>query len=240
MCSSVSQLALSNTYKVWAADDLVYGPIELSTLIQWVQEKRVLTDTWLHSHRDHAWRQAGDLEQLRPHFCIAQEDTAFRLREAAEGTQVTADELRQFGIFASLSNEQLEKFARFGEVCRHRPGEIILKKGDPGDALYFILSGEVRARLIVAGQDQTLARIPAGEFFGEMAMFARTLRSADVIAEGRTRLLRVSSEALLLVIKDNPEMAAPVFFALAGTMATRIADANRKVEQEVAAEFTWR
>jgi CRP-like cAMP-binding protein len=236
----VSQLALSNTYKVWAADDLVYGPIELSTLIQWVQEKRVLADTWLHSHKDRAWRQAGDVEQLRPHFSVAQEDTAFRLREEAEGTHVAADELRQFGIFASLSNEQLEEFAGFGEICRYRPGEIILKKGDPGDALYLILKGEVRARLMVAGQDQTLARIPAGEFFGEMAMFARSLRSADVVAEERTRLLRVSSETFLVLSKENPELAAPVFFALAGTMATRIAAVNKKVEREVAAEFAWR
>ena len=35
-------------------------------------------------------------------------------------------------------------------------------------------------------------------------------------------------------------LAAPVFFALAGTMATRIAAVNKKVEREVAAEFAWR
>jgi CRP-like cAMP-binding protein len=236
----MSQLALSNTYKVWAADDMIYGPVELTTLIQWVQERRVLADTWLHSHKDRSWRQAGDFETLRPHFYTAQEDTAFRLREEAEGNQLAADELRPFGIFASLSNEQLETFAGFGEICRYRPGEIILKKGDPGDALFLVLKGEVRARLMVAGQDQTLARIPAGEFFGEMAMFARSPRSADVVAEERTRLLRVSSETFLLLIKENPEMAAPVFFALAGTMATRIAAVNRRFEREASAEFAWR
>lgn len=236
----MSQLALSNTYRVWAADDLVYGPVELSILVQWVHEGRVLADTWLHSQRDRAWRQAGDLEPLRPHFSRAQEDTAFRLREAAEGTRVAAEELRQFSLFASLSNEQLEQFAGFGEICRYRPGETILKKSDPGDALYFVLNGEVRARLMVAGQDRTLARIPAGEFFGEVAMFARTPRSADVVAEDRSRLLRVTSEAFLRAVKENPEMAAPILFALAGTMAARIADVNRKFEQEVAAEFAWR
>jgi CRP-like cAMP-binding protein len=236
----MSQLALSNTYKVWAADNLVYGPVELPTLIQWVHEKRVRTDTWLLSHVDRGWRQAGDLEPLRQHFHSAEVDTAFRIREAEHANSIAPEELRQFDILASLSNEQLQKFLQFGELCSHVPGEVILKKGDPGDAVFFVLHGEVKARLMVGGQDQTLARIPAGQFFGEMAMLTQTSRSADIVCEERTRLLRLSSESFLLLIRDNPEMAAPILFALASTLAARMSDTNRKYHNELTSGFAWR
>jgi CRP-like cAMP-binding protein len=222
----MSQLALSDTYKVWAADNLVYGPVELPVLIQWVQDKRV--------------RRAGDLEALRQHFYNAEVDTTFRIREAQEANAIAPEELRQFSILAALSNEQLETFLRFGELCCHFPGEVILKQGDPGDALFFVLQGEVRARLIVTGQDQTLARIPAGQFFGEMAMLTQTARSADIVCEQQTRLLRLSSESVLLLVNENPDMAARILLALASTLAARISDTNRKYQHELVSAFAWR
>jgi CRP-like cAMP-binding protein len=236
----MSKLALSNTYKVWAADNLVYGPVELATLIQWVHERRVRADTWLLSHVDPAWRQAGDLEPLRQHFHAAEVDTAFRIREAEQANSIAPEELRQFDILAGLSNEQLQKFLQFGELCGHFPGEVILKKGDPGDAIFFVLQGEVKVRWMVGGQDQILARIPAGQFFGEMAMLTRSTRSADIVCEQRTRLLRLSSESFLLLINDNPEMAARILFSLASTLAARISDINGKYQNELVSGFAWR
>jgi hypothetical protein len=236
----VSQLALSNTYKVWAADNLVYGPVELPTLIQWVHERRVRADTWLLSHVDRNWRQAGDLESLRQHFHTAEVDTTFRIREAEQANSIAPEELRQFDIFASLSNEQLQNLLQLGEHCTHFPGEIILKKGDPGDAVFFVLQGEVKARLMVGGQDQVLARIPAGEFFGEMAMLTQTPRSADIVCEQRTRLLRLSSQSFLQLIDESPQMAARIMFALASTLAGRMSDTNKKYQNEIASGFAWR
>jgi CRP-like cAMP-binding protein len=236
----MSQLALSNTYKVWAADNLVYGPVELPTLIQWVHERRVRADTWLLSHVDRGWRQAGDLESLRQHFHAAEVDTTFRIREAEQANSIAPEELRQFDILAGLSNEQLKRFLEFAEFCGHFPGDVILKKGDPGDAVFFVLQGEVKARLMVGGQDQTLARIPAGQFFGEMAMLTQTARSADIVCEQRTRLLRLSAESFLLLMKDNPEMAARILFALASTLANRISDTNVKYQNELVSGFAWR
>lgn len=34
-------------YKIWGADNVVYGPVELPTLVTWIQEERVLADTWV-------------------------------------------------------------------------------------------------------------------------------------------------------------------------------------------------
>ena len=128
---------------------------------------------------------------------------------------------------------------RPGELHRPPPGERIIKQGDPADALFFVLAGGVRVRLIVGLQDKTLARIPAGEFFGEMAMFTQSARSADVLAEEGTRLLRFSAESFRLLIAEKPEAAARMLFAIARTMANRISEDNRRLKTQVASEFLW-
>jgi CRP-like cAMP-binding protein len=106
--------------------------------------------------------------------------------------------------------------------------------------MYFLLDGTVRARLLVGLDDKTLARIAPGEFFGEMAMFTQSPRSADVVAETNARLLRFGADSFHRLIKENPEAAAPMLFAIARTMANRIWEDNTRFQREVAADFVWR
>jgi hypothetical protein len=229
----------AETYRVWAHDNQVYGPIEFAVLVQWVHEQRVFPSTWIYLEKQEEWLPAGKVEPLHDYFS-AQIGASVLNHRSPETDPVTAEELRQFTILSSLSNEEIVKATRLGELRHIRSGEIILKKDDPGDAMYFVLSGNVRARLLVGRDDKTLTRIPAGEFFGEMAMFTQSPRSADVVADGDTRLLRFSAKAFHQLISETPEAAAPVLFAIARTMANRISQDNWRFQKEVASEFTWR
>ena len=94
--------------------------------------------------------------------------------------------------------------------------------------------------MVGGGEEKTLARITKGEFFGDMAMFTQSPRSADVVAEGETRLLRFGAESFRLLIGQNPAAAAPMLFGIAGSMAHRIMEDNHRFQREVAAEFVWR
>ena len=228
-----------DSFKVWATDNLIYGPIPLDTLIQWAGENRVLADTWVHSQAENVWRLAREIPPLRRQFAPGV-DTAFLLAQIQASHDVQPEELRRFSLFSSLSNAELKQFIAFGQLCEAAPGVVILKKGDPGDSFYLVLTGEVRARLVVGLEDKTLGQIPAGEFFGEMAMFNQAARSADVVAVQPARLLRMSSEAFQLLIKQLPALAAPVIFAIARVMAGRISQDNQRFQREVASEFVWR
>jgi len=97
-----------------------------------------------------------------------------------------------------------------------------------------------RNRLLVQYDETKLGVIKSGEFFGEMAMFTQSPRSADILSESDTRLLRLSAEAFLLLIKQVPALAGPVLFAIARVMAGRIAETNSRLKNEVAAEYVWR
>jgi NTE family protein len=153
---------------------------------------------------------------------------------------VVVAELRQFSAFAGLSNEQLEQFVRFGELVEAPPGQVILRNQDPSDSLFFLLSGELRVRLVVGREDKTLGRVVAGECFGEIAMFMRAARTADVIVESDARMLRVTSEAFLLLINQLPHIAAPILFGMARVMASRVSERNQQYQRDAASEFLWR
>ena len=60
------------TYKVLASDNVVYGPIDMPTLIQWTVDERILPETWIMRVIDNAWVPAGLISDLRPYFAKAE------------------------------------------------------------------------------------------------------------------------------------------------------------------------
>jgi CPA1 family monovalent cation:H+ antiporter len=67
------------------------------------------------------------------------------------------------------------------------PGEVIVRKGDRGDSMYFISSGAVEVQV-----STDPVRLGTGEFFGELALLNMRPRNADVVALGYCQLLRLS------------------------------------------------
>ena len=227
------------SFMVWASDHMVYGPVQLPTLLEWVKEGRVFPKTWVLSQKQNRWCHAEMIEQLREFFkpgSVAA--SANSLSNSAVG--VRPEELRPFSAFASLSNQLLEQFIQFGELVSAPPGRVLIRRNDPSDSLYFILSGEVRARLMIGFEDKTLGRMAAGECFGEVAMFTGNARSADVVIQSDARMLRFTSEACLLLINQLPQVAAPILFGMARMMASRLTERTQQFQQEVAAGFLWR
>jgi CRP-like cAMP-binding protein len=143
------------------------------------------------------------------------------------------NELRQFTCFSDLADEELEQFAALGDCFEVAPGKMIVKEGDVGDAIYFVLSGTLRVRLLIGIEkyEEILCKVSVGEFFGEVGLILQNAQPADVVAETEARLLRMSSNAFQLMIKQTPEVAAPVLFALAVTMAGRMTAGNQ--------QFVW-
>ena len=227
------------TYRVWACDNQVYGPVGWPILVQWAEDGRVFRETWVYLEGAQEWRPACKIEPLKGYFPPG-DATAFLQKQASDEAGIAPEELRQFAILSSLSDDELALLIRLGELVHCRAGDVVIKRGDPGDALFFVLAGSVRARIFVGGDEKRLARISSGEFFGDMAMFTQSPRSADVVAEGETRLLRFGAESFRLLIGQNPAAAAPMLFGIAGTMAHRIMEDNKRFQKEVAAEFVWR
>ena len=101
------------------------------------------------------------------------------------------------------------------------------------DGMYLVLDGELRVRLMINGKETILAALGPGECFGEIALFDQGPRSADVIANKESILLKISSEAFDKLRRDAPELSAPILFSIGKTLAARIRADNKRIKDSV-------
>jgi len=128
--------------------------------------------------------------------------------------------IRQVPIFAELDPDDLEELADIVEERRVDPGKDVFREGDPGDAVYLIVKGEVT--VFTGGSDdrpeRVLSLLGSGACIGEMAVLDASPRSATVRANERTRMLRVPGEGFKRVMSERPEMSAAIVAELVKRM----------------------
>lgn len=116
--------------------------------------------------------------------------------------------LSQLPLFADLSTRELAELAEVITWVAARPGEVLCAEGEVGEAMYFVLSGEVRVERGGNGAGTTVvATLGPGEPFGEMALFDDEVRSATVIAETASRLGRIDRAAFEEIVGEVPGIA---------------------------------
>jgi glutaminase len=87
-------------------------------------------------------------------------------------------------ICRGLAPEQVEALEKRLEPMRFDSGELILKRGEPADCIYFLAAGEVSVVTELAnGELKRLSTLSRGMLFGELAAVSRGVRSADVRAD---------------------------------------------------------
>jgi CRP-like cAMP-binding protein len=112
-------------------------------------------------------------------------------------------------LFAGLDREQLEKVLATGHRASFEPGQAIVERGDPGDAMYIIMSGA--AEVDVGGR---FHRLEQGAFFGEMAVLAGKRREATVKAVEHVEALRIPADDLQAFLLENPRVAVGMLKSL--------------------------
>jgi CRP/FNR family cyclic AMP-dependent transcriptional regulator len=113
-----------------------------------------------------------------------------------------------------------------GKVYADR--EVIISQGESGDCMYVVQGGRVEVlQDSLKGGEQHLAFLEAGDFFGEMAVFEKEIRSATVRAAGDARVLRIDKKALLTRIREDPLLAVN----LLKTMSHRIRHLNEEISR---------
>jgi CRP-like cAMP-binding protein len=99
--------------------------------------------------------------------------------------------------------------------------------------MYLVLEGELRVRLMVGGKETLLVTLSPGEFFGEISLFDQGPRSADVVANTDSLLLKISSASFEKLLNDAPNLAAPFLFAMSKTLTSRIRADNKRYRDSI-------
>jgi hypothetical protein len=213
-----------NDFFIWGIDDSPYGPVELPTLVNWIKDERVVADTWVFMRRDSSWQRAADITELKMFF-------GKKFARAAGGAGLTPNSLRRIKILADLNDAQLSHLMDFLELQNVAQWSMVVRQGDPGDAMYFVLDGELRARVMAGDRETILSTFGPGEFFGDIALFDHGPRSADVLANVDSVVLRLSAVAFERLAKEAPALATPLLRATSRTLASRIRADNKRLGQ---------
>ncbi len=97
-----------------------------------------------------------------------------------------------------------------GLVQRHQfePGALIVRRGEPAEAIYLLLSGEVSVIVELPGGGQKrLSTLSAGMSFGEMALLDGGLRTASARADGPVECAVLTADAFLRIERERPALA---------------------------------
>jgi CRP-like cAMP-binding protein/Zn-dependent protease len=147
------------------------------------------------------------LLQTTPRSATARAATETELFEVDEATfdrlladQITAPtfgltlqamaEIRELSAFSHLSSDALGELLQHGAWVTAAPGEVLVRQGEEGDAFYAIRAGQVD----VVRDDEVIATLGPGDYFGEAALLTSNPRNATVQAHTPVRTFRLSRQ----------------------------------------------
>lgn len=110
-------------------------------------------------------------------------------------------------IFSPLSESDLELLAANAENRVFAPGEVIVEQGRTGGSMFIITQGMVRIEHSDGSEKHILARLSAGDFFGEMSLLTGEKRSASVVADDETQVTEIRKKVLAPILKKDPSLA---------------------------------
>ena len=123
-------------------------------------------------------------------------------QQARRTRRQSADALASVPMFLDFSKRHLIRLAAETDELIFEPGQIIVREGDPGEALFVVLRGQGK---VVRGK-RKVAEVVPGDFFGELSAIDGEPRTASVVAETPMQLLRLFRHTLTSLLRDEPQV----------------------------------
>jgi CRP/FNR family cyclic AMP-dependent transcriptional regulator len=152
---------------------------------------------------------------------------------AVSAGEVLADltpPLARIQLFNGLSQPALDLVASIATEEHHPKGTVLFRVGDPGDALFLILSGRVRISREVPGMgEEALTILGAGDAFGELSIIDSGTRSADAHIHEDAVLIKIKKDAMEHLLFTHRDLAYEVLWNAARLLSARLRDTTDKV-----------
>jgi CRP/FNR family cyclic AMP-dependent transcriptional regulator len=137
-------------------------------------------------------------------------------------TRETLEALRSIPLFGRVADSDLEQIASHVIERRYPRNTTIVEEGLPGDYMYIIREGRVKVtKLSEDGREKILEFLDAGSFVGEMALLERAPRSASVKTLAPVRMLALSRNDFLSLLRRSPDLGLAVIEVLCSRLRTQ-------------------
>ena len=153
--------------------------------------------------------------------------------------ELSMAQLKRLNVFADLTEDQLATFVSLVEPVQVAFNNPIVMMNQLGNSMYLILNGEVQVSRTTRGRETVLARLETGDFFGEMCLFDKVPRSANVLANAHCTLLRVTKQAFDSMIETHPDLAALFLRAMLRTVVGRLRTMDKRYVDSMVLSRFW-
>jgi serine/threonine protein phosphatase PrpC len=126
--------------------------------------------------------------------------------------------LKGMQMFRYLSYKELVRVSNIAELVEPKPDARIFSAGEPGDAMYVVLSGSVK----LTKGDTLVAELGRGHHFGEMALVDRSVRSLTATAGPDSRLIIINRKDFYEIIKREPASAVKMLWSFVQVLGQRL------------------
>ncbi|HZA27664.1 MAG TPA: cyclic nucleotide-binding domain-containing protein [Actinomycetota bacterium] len=116
--------------------------------------------------------------------------------------------LRTVPDFESLDDHSLLRIVGASANLFWPAGSLVFEKGSPSEALYVVLSGEIRILDTVDGAEQEVSRVGSGGSFGELSLLLQTTHTKNAEAVQDSELMVIPEESFQELLDSNQELSA--------------------------------
>ena len=156
--------------------------------------------------------RTGSRSRIRSRWSIA---ASRRRRRRPTGSRTS---LRAIELFAAaLRAISAPQLVRGTQPSLFAAGEVIVREGDRDSSLFVVLRGD--AAVSLAGTEGEVARLHAGDFFGEMSLLTGEPRTATVIAATDCDVIEIGVDAFRAIVVADPAILERVSAAVAARRA---------------------
>ncbi|MBA4292496.1 hypothetical protein C0431_05950 [bacterium] len=126
-----------------------------------------------------------------------------------------------------LSDDQIAAIAGISEVITATDMQTIVNETEEANDIFIILDGKVRVTTI---HGDPIARLQKGALVGEIALFGEIERSATVISDGESQLIRISANKLNQLMNEQPQIGLQILRNIGRTLCQRLRSSNVQLE----------
>ena len=185
-----------NEYNDWGADYL-FGYCFKDYTKKNAVRKSVWSNVWIHLHR------AG----ISPAF-QKQDIHVFKgLKPDTEDARTPLALVSEIDIFETFTSDEKKDLSQKIKPLEFQPGELVVKAGEQKFTMYVISEGVVTVQIpMEKGGFIEVARLGAGNFFGEMGLLTGAVRTANIVADSYTLVYEITKDDVDPFLEKHPEI----------------------------------
>jgi CRP-like cAMP-binding protein len=128
---------------------------------------------------------------------------------------IEAASIRRVPLFRDFADDEVAGIAATVTDRTYGRHEFVVREGDPGSTFFILVKGSVSVcRIMADGREMILAILKEGDFFGEMAMFDSSLRSASIKTLTEVEVGAIRHADFLVMLDRNPRIGRALVIAL--------------------------